>query len=292
MSYTHVPRTNRLPCGASRLLALAAVTGWICVTCGVQQAPSESPPAGCRVCEDYRQYVRPEGQRWTDLGALQREHEPEVRRLEAGVTGVGLRPAFGIGQRALLLSTPAGNLLWDCVPMTSALAAAVRDAGGVAAIAASHPHFYSTVAEWSQEFGAPAWLPSADAEWRMRTDFEIVEWSGEAEPLPGALVVEVGGHFDGSSVLHWSNGEDSSGVLCTGDSIYVAADRRWVSFMRSYPNLIPLPAPEVLRIAGTVGRLRYDRLYGGWWERVVPEAADAAVQRSAERYLRAISEGA
>ncbi len=261
------------------------------MTCGVQQPPSAAPPPKCPICDDFRQYVGPEGQRWTRLEDIASSHEPDVRQLEPRLTGVGIQPSFAIGQRALLAWTPAGNLLWDCVPMTPGLARAVRDLGGISAIAASHPHFYSTLAEWSQEFGAPAWLPAADAEWRMRSDFEIVEWQDQAEPLPGALLVQVGGHFEGSAVLHWTNGEDSDGVLFTGDSIQVMSDRRWVSFMRSYPNQIPLPAHEVVRIADLVAEFRFPRLYGGWWERTVLEDADVAVQRSAERYLRAISEG-
>ncbi len=264
---------------------------WICATCGVQQPPAPTAPERCPVCDDFRQYVGPGGQRWSSLPEVAREHAPDVRQLEPGLVGLGLQPAFGIGQRALLAWTPGGNLLWDCVPMTPGLADAVRELGGITAIAASHPHFYSTVAEWSQEFGAPAWLPAADAGWRMRTDFEIVEWEEQAEPLPGALLVQVGGHFEGSAVLYWTNGEESRGALCAGDSIQVVADTRWVSFMRSYPNLVPLPATEVVRISDVVGQFRYDRLYGGWWDRVVAGDADAAVQRSAERYLRAVSEG-
>lgn len=267
------------------------VTAWICVTCGVQQPPSPAPPPACPICDDFRQFVGPDGQQWAHLAEIASSHEPDVRRLEEGLTGLGLVPSFGIGQRALLAWTPAGNLLWDCVPMTPALAASVRDLGGISAIASSHPHFYSTLADWSREFGAPAWLPAADAEWRMRADFEIVEWQDQAEPLPGVQLVQVGGHFEGSAVLHWTNGEESEGVLCTGDSIQVVSDRRWVSFMRSYPNQIPLPAHEVVRIADLVAQFRFARLYGGWWERTILADADAAVQRSVERYLRAISEG-
>lgn len=267
------------------------MTAWICVTCGVQQPPSDIPPERCPICDDFRQYVGPDGQRWASPEEVAAGHEPDLRELETGLTGAGLRPGFGIGQRAILAWTPAGNLLWDCVPMTPALAAAVAGLGGVTAIAASHPHFYSTVADWSREFEAPAWLPAADAEWRQRDDFEIVEWEGQAEPLPGAQLLQLGGHFDGSAVLHWSNGDSGDGVLCTGDTIQVAADRRWVSFMRSYPNLVPLPATEVARISDVVGQLRFARLYGGWWERSILEDAEVAVQRSAERYLRAVSEG-
>ena len=268
------------------------MTGWLCVTCGVQQAPSERPPAECPVCLDFRQYVGHEGQHWASLADIAAAHQPDVRELEPSLTGIGLSPAFGIGQRALLVWTPNGNLLWDVVPLTRAVAEAVEDLGGVAAIAVSHPHFYSTMAEWSQHFEAPVWLPEADREWRPRTDFEIVEFTEDvAEPLPGLALLTVGGHFSGSAVLHWSEGADGEGALCTGDSITVVQDRRWVSFMRSYPNLIPLPGREVVRIADTVAGYRFERLYGGWWDSVVAEGADEAVQRSAERYLRAISEG-
>ena len=265
---------------------------YLCSTCGVQQAPSEDPPAQCRVCVDFRQYVGHDGQRWSTLEAIAADHQPDVRELEPGLSGLGLRPGFGIGQRALLVQTSSGNLLWDLAPMTPELAEAVRSRGGLAAIAVSHPHFYSTVAEWSNEFGAPVWLPVEDREWRSRRDFEIIEFANDpVEPVPGLTLLVVGGHFSGSAVLHWSEGADGDGVLLTGDSVQVVQDRRWVSFMRSYPNVIPLPAAAVVRIADSVAAFRFRRLYGGWWDSIVADAADEVVQRSAERYLRAISEG-
>lgn len=268
------------------------MTGYLCDACGVQQAPSEGEPASCPICGDFRQYVPAGGQRWTALDALSERTRPDVRDLEPGLAGVGLEPAFAIGQRGLLIATLGGNLLWDLPPMTPPLAAEVRKCGGVRAIAVSHPHFYSTVAEWSREFGAPVWLPLADRRWRQRADYEIVEYGDETvSPLPGLSILTVGGHFDGSSVLHWSEGAGGAGALMTGDSIYPVQDRRWVSFMRSYPNLIPLNAAAVLRIAERVRPHRFERLYGAWWEAVVDGSADEAVQRSAERYLRAISEG-
>jgi len=74
----------------------------------------------------------------------------------------------------------------------------------------------------------------------------------------------------------------------TGDTIAVVEDRRYVSFMYSYPNLIPLSASAVRRIVEAVEPFDYDRIYGGWWDEVVPSDAKAAVARSAARYLRAI----
>jgi len=264
-------------------------TAFICETCGVQHAPSDAPPEGCAICLDFRQYVAAGGQRWTHLEALRADRRFDIRELEPGLHGIGLDPPLGIGQRALLVRTPAGNLLWDCVPLLDPPAIAAL--GGVAAIAISHPHFYSTFADWSLEFDVPVWLPRADAAFRMRSDGRIVEWEGSAEPLPGLRLVQAGGHFDGNSVLLWPEGAEGRGALFTADTVSVAADPRWVSFMRSYPNLLPLGPRGLGGIVAALEPLAYDRLYSSWWEKLVPAGAKEVVGRSAERYLRQLGEG-
>jgi hypothetical protein len=55
--------------------------------------------------------------------------------------------------------------------------------------------------------------------------------------------------------------------------------------MRSYPNLIPLPAETVRRIAAAVEPFAFDRIYGAWFDRVVSSDGKAAVARSAQRYI-------
>jgi hypothetical protein len=99
-------------------------------------------------------------------------------------------------------------------------------------------------------------------------------------------LIQTGGHFEGSAVLHWAAGVGGNGALFVGDSIGVVADVRAVSFMRSYPNLIPLPAEEIRRIVAAVEPYAFDRIYGGWWDRVTPSDGKAAVTRSARRYLK------
>lgn len=262
---------------------------FICATCGVQQSPSDAPPERCPICEDERQYVRQGGQRWTTLDELASAgHRIDVRELEPDLYGVGVTPSVAIGQRALLVRTPRGNLLWDCMGyIDPAGVEAVRALGGIAAIACSHPHFYGVMVEWSRAFGScPIHIPGADREWVQRDDDAIVEWSGTVDVLPGVTLVQVGGHFEGSAVVHWAAGAGRKGALLVGDTITVVSDVRSVSFMRSYPNLIPLPASEIRRIVATVRPYAFDRIYGGWWDRVTPRDAKAAVERSAERYLR------
>ena len=100
--------------------------------------------------------------------------------------------------------------------------------------------------------------------------------------------LRLGGHFEGGTVCVWHAGAAGNGALLSGDIVQVVPDRDWVSFMYSYPNLIPLPAREVERIRGIVETLRFDRVYGAWWDRVVGEDAKAKVLRSADRYVAAL----
>ena len=85
-----------------------------------------------------------------------------------------------------------------------------------------------------------------------------------------------------------ATGAEGKGALLAGDILQVAQDRRWVSFMYSYPNYIPLPPSEVDRIVAAVDPFDFDRIYGAWWDRNVASDAKAAVSRSAERYKRAL----
>ena len=77
----------------------------------------------------------------------------------------------------------------------------------------------------------------------MRPDPHIQFWEGKTKPLPGGMtLIRCGGHFPGGTVLHWPDGAGGRGALLSGDILTVVPDRRYVSFMYSYPNLIPLPA--------------------------------------------------
>jgi glyoxylase-like metal-dependent hydrolase (beta-lactamase superfamily II) len=269
------------------------MTHFICVTCGTQYPASAAPPAGCPICQDERQYVNPAGQQWTTLEELRGTHHNTFRTLEPGVTAIKTEPKAGIGQQAHLIETPQGNLLWDCVVLIDdATVAEIQQRGGLTALALSHPHYYTTIVEWSRAFGGiPVYIHRDDAEWVMRPDPAIRFWEGETlELLPGATMIRGGGHYSGASVLHWAAGAQGRGALFSGDTIQVVADQRWVSFMYSYPNLIPLDAPAIRRIVAAVAPFEYARVYGAFGG-VVAEDGSGAVRRSAERYLRQIGVG-
>jgi glyoxylase-like metal-dependent hydrolase (beta-lactamase superfamily II) len=159
----------------------------------------------------------------------------------------------------------------------------------VVAIAASHPHMFGVQVEWSRRLSAatgravPVLVSEADAEWVACPDDVIETWSGEREILPGVTLSQPGGHFPGSAVVHWAGGADGRGVLLSGDTIFANPDRVTASFMRSYPNRLPLSGAVALRIAEHVARRPFERLYNNF-RGVIPADATAVVRRSAERH--------
>lgn len=262
---------------------------WICKTCGAHAAPSNAPPSTCAICEDERQYVPEGGQVWLAREAFANTHANEWSELERNLISIGVTPAIGIGQRALLVLSPHGNVLWDC---TAILDEKTRDRilelGGIKAICLSHPHFYTGMVEWSEALGGvPILLHQADLAYVMRPSEHIQPWQGDRyDVLPGIILHRLGGHFEGSSVLEWQAGADRNGALLVGDTMQVVAERGSVSFMYSFPNLIPLPAREVRRIANRVADIRFDRIYGAWMDKFISSKAKDSVARSADRYIR------
>ena len=128
----------------------------VCATCGTSYESGAAPPAHCAICTDERQYVPRSGQIWTYREQIAAQHDNRWREHRPGLLSIETTPRFAIGQRAFLLTTPAGNILWDCIAnLDSATIRLVTALGGLHAIAVSHPHYYTTMQDWSAAFGAP-----------------------------------------------------------------------------------------------------------------------------------------
>ncbi len=264
---------------------------FICTACGMQYTPGEAPPAYCRVCEDERQYTPPGRQSWTTLDQLAARHFNTFRLHEPGLIGIGTLPGFAIGQRALLIRTPQGNVLWDCISfIDEATVTLIKGLGGLSAIAISHPHFYTTLVEWSRAFGdVPVHLHADDVAWVMRPDPCIRPWHGETYQLsPDLTLIRGGGHFQGGTMLHWAAGAEGRGVVCSADIARVNMDRKSFTFMRSYPNNIPLSEKGVRAIGAALTPFQFDRVYSHFFDLVMPADAKQILQVSIERYVAAI----
>jgi len=222
----------------------------------------------------------------TAVGSIDQKETAELP-IQPGLTGIGADPPVAIGQRSLLIRTGEGNLLWDPSGFIDAAAVeAVRSAGGLRFVTASHPHFYGSMMEFAHAFDAPVYIHSKDRRWVARPDDSVVFWDGDTREIgDGLTLINAGVHFDGGQVLHWAADPEGKGALFSGDIFTVVPDRSWVSFMYSYPNLIPERPRTIRRALSLMQPFRFDRIYGAWWRRNVAADGVAAISRSAERYL-------
>lgn len=260
---------------------------YLCDACGTSFANSKNPPESCPICEDERQYVPDGVQTWTTPEDLIATHANVWKQHEPNLFEIKTHPEFAIAQRAFLIRTPSGNILWDCISLLDpATKEIIHALGGISAIAISHPHYYTTMQDWAQEFDARVYLHKHDREWVMRPDEKLIFWEGDSLELSDKLsLLRIGGHFPGGTVLHWPQGADGQGALLSGDIVQVAPDNKRVSFMWSYPNMLPLAAVTVQRIGDTLELWEFDRIYGAFDGKTILTGAKKTIRRSVSRYV-------
>jgi len=266
------------------------VTTHICKTCGTQHSESTETPDHCKICEDDRQYVGWEGQQWTTHEELEQHYAQRID-FEEDLLAIGMKPDFAINQRALLLPTDAGSILWESVSLVTQEAIdAINKRGGLDRIIISHPHFYSSMGEWSDAFGGvEIIIHEADRQWIQRPHPSINFWNGDELALSDSVtLIRAGGHFPGSTVLHWAQGPNPGGALFSGDALQVAADRRHVSFMYSYPNMVPMRTSDVIEMRARLQKYKFEDVFGYTWDRNIIGDGRRAVDESYDRYLDAV----
>lgn len=268
-------------------IASPTASNLICNTCGTQYPATDlTHRNSCFICDDPRQYVPPSGQSFTtlkDLTLSPRNYHnvftpyPEDERL----ISINTVPKFAIGQRAILVRTPSGkNILWDCVTyLDVATVARINNLGGLQAIVISHPHYYSTHAEWSRAFGCPVYTAARDSEWKAitaETD-KLLHAEQEAFEVEGVKVLQLGGHFPGSLVLLFDGRLLIADTLLTTPSgvgkweVNAAGEKRekprglnTFSFMWSIPNWIPLSPDEIVRMWSVLKKYDFRSTHGAF----------------------------
>ena len=235
----------------------------ICTACGTQYQQTFASEAACPICLDDRQAVPEKGQSWTNLQELSDDYGVIIRQLNENLYELKMAPSFAIGQRALLVTTAKGNILWDCIALINEPTIEfIKSKGGLKAIAFSHPHYYTTMNEWAEIFNCPIYIHQKDEQWIFNKG-EHISLCGEVEKelWDGIRLINIGGHFPGSSILHVPFLSNEGTILC-GDTFYISPNKKHAAVMYSYPNRIPLPIADVQRIKMQMASISFDTLYG------------------------------
>lgn len=258
---------------------------WMCVFCANEFPPGETPPARCPICDDDRQWLPESGPGFMPLDETA-DNALTTDQVESGLTALTVRPSVGIGQRGFVIATSDGNILWEPPGFIGpALVDWLERHGGLAAVAASHPHLVGASVSLSHRFGrVPVYYNDFDRRWVTRPDPAIELWTDTADLPGGVRLVRCGGHFPGSAVLHLPDAANGRGAILTGDTVKGVMQPGMVTFMRSYPNMIPLSPRLVRHIVDRIGELRFDRLYDAFGV-VIDHDARGVVETSAQRYI-------
>ncbi len=257
----------------------------ICTTCGTQYPPNQPLPELCPICNDDRQYLPETGQNWTRLAELNKTHQVRISQLSAQIWSLKMQPDFAIANRALLVQSPGGNILWDCMPLLDEQTEDfIRSVGGLKAIAFSHPHYYTTMNEWAARFACPVYIHENDRPWILYPGEAIRLWNGARHELwDGIQIIHTGGHFPGSCVLHLPSETDRGTLLC-GDSLLLSRSKRHLAVMFSYPNQILLPRDEFAAFDGRTAGLAFDNLHGAFDHQDLTGNAMTVFTTSMQRY--------
>jgi glyoxylase-like metal-dependent hydrolase (beta-lactamase superfamily II) len=257
----------------------------ICTACGTQYQQTLAAKAACPICLDDRQAVPEKGQSWTNLQVLSDDYGVIIKKLNDSLYELKMAPSFAIGQRALLVITPTGNILWDCIALINEPTIEfIKSKGSLKAIAFSHPHYYTTMNEWAGIFNCPIYIHQKDEQWIFNKGEHVSLWSEvEKELWDGIRLINIGGHFPGSSILHVPFLSIEGTILC-GDTFYISPSKKHAAVMYSYPNRIPLPLQEVQRIKKQVLNIRFDTIHGFYDYQNIYFTAKQIIEQSLEKY--------
>ena len=239
----------------------------ICSTCGTQFPTTDrSSLKTCFICDDPRQYVPPSGQSFTTLSDLYKTHTNAFTPFadDERFVSIHTEPKFAIGQRAILVKTDKGNVLWDCVTLLDEeTIGRVEALGGLKAIVISHPHYYSTHVQWARAFGCPVYIAAEDEQWTtMDSSHQKLITSVETNiEDTGVKAIKLGGHFPGSLVLLFAqrlliadtlmttpSGIGKWDINALGETRAKPPGLNTFALMWSIPNMIPLSAGEMGRM--------------------------------------------
>lgn len=259
----------------------------VCTACGTQFPTADRQEVKtCFICDDPRQFTPPTGQAFTTLSELRSTAKNTWTPFTGDdrFTSIFTEPKVGIGQRAILIKTPNGNVLWDCITLIDdETISKIKDLGGLKAIVISHPHYYTTHVEWARAFNCPVYLAAEDKQWTTQSSIhqvfvDVTELDLHINGVSsGIKILKLGGHFLGSFVALYDGHLLIADTLVTTpaglgswdtDAVGIARSRppgmNSYSFMWSIPNMIPLAPGELQRMWSILKKYDFSSSHGAF----------------------------
>ena len=233
---------------------------YACSNCGHWQQYFSVPPH-CPICSDVRNDLPEDG--WDfrtpeQLAPTLRHHSREVI---PGVWEFWTTPRFGLDSHGWLLLEPAGNVAFEAAPFYDAgTLDVIARLGGIATLAASHPHGYGALWQLQQRFAPPLLIQKDDLQWTKA--FRVTHpWDERHEILPGLVLHHTGGHYEGHAVLH----DARRGAVFVGDALKLDLDEAGrlvaLSCHKAYHKQIPLSPDEARRYRAVFEDLDFDIVF-------------------------------
>ena len=248
--------------GLTPFLEALRLPAYCCANCGFWQRHFERP-SSCPMCLDARHVVPRDGWRFLDVTEARVAWPTHGEELEPGAWRFWNDPVEGIGPSSYLLTSKAGNVVFEgCSVFDEAALAHIDRLGGIAVLSASHPHSYGALWQLQERFDPELALAAADFAWSAALR---VTWpfDDHLEVLADCALHRTAGHFDGHAVLH----DRARRLLLCGDALKFEldpADRRratTISAHKAFVRGVPLTPAELRRYRDIFAGLEFE---GTW----------------------------
>ena len=233
---------------------------YACSNCGHWQMYFALPPH-CPICSDVRNDLPDDGWDFRSLDEVRAALRCHRREVIPGVWEFWTTPRFGLDSHGWLLLEPEGNVSFEAAPCyDDESLAAIEGLGGIAVIAASHPHGYGALWQLQQHFDPPLLIQKEDLQWTKA--FRVTRpWDERHEIRPGLVLHHTGGHYEGHAVLH----DARRGAVFVGDALKLDFDEagrvRALSTHKAFHKQIPLSPNEARRYRSVFERLEFDTVF-------------------------------
>ncbi len=233
---------------------------YACSNCGHWQRYFSEPP-NCPVCSDVRNDLPEEGWDFVTPAQLASRLNFHWREAIPGVWEFWSTPRFGLDSHGWLLAYPDGNVAFECAPFYDmAQLKQIERLGGIATLAASHPHGYGALWQLQDHFKPEVMIQKDDLQWTKAMRVTL-PYDAQIQIRPGLTLYHTGGHYEGHAILY----DIERRAVFAGDALKIDMDNcgtaDGLSCHKAYHKKIPLTPDEATRYRRIFEKLDFDVVF-------------------------------